>query len=475
MTRPLVPRPLVVGATRSEELRKASLEWPSLSLTDGQRRDLELLASGAFSPLRSFLGRADLASVVRRGELADGTVWPLEVVLEAPGVLVVPGTNLALRDAEGVMVAALAVEECSQAARAEVGKGPVSRLSGALEVLDSERRHDSGSLRLTPAQWRVRAARLGCERTAALVGSTPLDAGTLARARTVALDLEAHLLVLDLVGAPAAGDSVLRSRVRSDVERVAALGEGAASLVLVPRPSAMDGAPTADVVQATASVLAANYGAVRALTVDSLGAPSARPAGVVAPVGPGGDTPGGREGPAGFTVFLTGLSGAGKSTVAGALAGTLGDMGRMVSLLDGDLVRRHLSSELGFSKEHRDLNVRRIGWVAAEVTKHGGVAVCAPIAPYESVRAEVRAMVEEVGGFLLVYLSTPIEVCEARDRKGLYAKARAGVVKEFTGISDPYEVPTGADVRIDTSMTSPDAAVEVILRALRRRGHLRSS
>ena len=124
--------------------------------------------------------------------------------------------------------------------------------------------------------------------------------------------------------------------------------------------------------------------------------------------------------------------------------------GRPVTLLDGDIVRRHLSSELGFSKEHRDINVRRIGFVASEITKNGGIAICAPIAPYAAVRKLNRELVESTGGgYILVHISTPVEVCEQRDRKGLYAKARAGVIQQFTGISDPYEVPEDAEVRID--------------------------
>ncbi len=175
----------------------------------------------------------------------------------------------------------------------------------------------------------------------------------------------------------------------------------------------------------------------------------------------------------GFTVFFTGLSGSGKSTIANALLVKLLEIGgRPVTLLDGDLVRKHLSSELGFSKEHRDINIRRIGFVAAESSKNGGIAICAPIAPYDSVRKEVRRMVEEGGGFLLVHIATPIEVCEGRDRKGLYAKARAGIVKEFTGISDPYETPTDAEVTIDTTEVTPDEAAQQIILHLEREGYI---
>jgi sulfate adenylyltransferase len=171
-------------------------------------------------------------------------------------------------------------------------------------------------------------------------------------------------------------------------------------------------------------------------------------------------------------VLLTGLSGSGKSTIAGAFVARMAERGsRTITLLDGDLVRRHLSSELGFSRAHRDLNIRRIGWVAAEIAKHGGLAVCCPIAPYDETRKAVRAMVDAVGAcFVLVHVATSLEECEARDRKGLYARARAGEIPEFTGISDPYEVPTDAELVIDTTACSADDAAAEIERWLAARG-----
>jgi sulfate adenylyltransferase len=175
----------------------------------------------------------------------------------------------------------------------------------------------------------------------------------------------------------------------------------------------------------------------------------------------------------GFSVFFTGLSGSGKSTIANVLLVKFLEVGgRPVTLLDGDIVRKHLSSELGFSKEHRDINIRRIGFVASEITKNGGIAICAPIAPYESVRRDVRAMIEPVGGFVLVHVATPLEVCEQRDRKGLYAKARAGKIQEFTGISDPYEPPAEAEVVIDTTDTTPQEAAQTIILHLEREGYI---
>jgi sulfate adenylyltransferase len=171
----------------------------------------------------------------------------------------------------------------------------------------------------------------------------------------------------------------------------------------------------------------------------------------------------------GFTVFFTGLSGAGKSTVANALFVKFLEMGgRPVTLLDGDIVRKNLSSELGFSRKDRDINIRRIGFVASEITKNGGIAICAPIAPYDAVRREVREMIEPVGGFILIHVDTPIEVCEQRDRKGLYAKARAGLIKEFTGVSDPYEIPGNADMVLRTTELTPEQAAQEVLLLLEK-------
>ncbi len=176
----------------------------------------------------------------------------------------------------------------------------------------------------------------------------------------------------------------------------------------------------------------------------------------------------------GFTVFLTGLSGAGKSTIANALRVKLLELGgRPVTLLDGDIVRKNLSSELGFSKEHRDLNILRIGFVASEITKNGGIAICAPIAPYCETRRRVREMIEPVGGMFEVHVATPLEVCEDRDRKGLYAKARAGIIKGFTGIDDPYEEPENPELRLDTLDCSPDEAAQRIILKLESQGFIR--
>jgi sulfate adenylyltransferase len=176
----------------------------------------------------------------------------------------------------------------------------------------------------------------------------------------------------------------------------------------------------------------------------------------------------------GFTIFCTGLSGAGKSTVAKVLYARFQEIGkRPVTLLDGDIVRLNLSSELGFSREHRDLNVRRIGFVASEITKNRGIAICAPIAPYRATRRQIRNVIEHYGGFVEIHVNTPLEVCENRDRKGMYAKARAGLIKGFTGVDDPYEAPDRAEVTIDTTDMTPQEAAQEVLLFLEREGYIK--
>lgn len=175
----------------------------------------------------------------------------------------------------------------------------------------------------------------------------------------------------------------------------------------------------------------------------------------------------------GLTIFFTGLSGAGKSTLAKILYSRFLELGdRPVTLLDGDIVRRNLSRELNFSKEHRDINVRRIGFVASEITKNRGIAICAPIAPYEATRTEIRAAIESYGGFVEVHISTALEICERRDRKGMYAKARAGLIKGFTGVDDPYETPKNPELRIDTTELTPNEAVKEIMLFLGEKGYI---
>ncbi len=173
----------------------------------------------------------------------------------------------------------------------------------------------------------------------------------------------------------------------------------------------------------------------------------------------------------GFTIFFTGLSGSGKSTIANGVLSKLLEKGtRKTTLLDGDIVRTHLSSELGFSKEHRDINVKRIGYVASEITKNGGIAICAPIAPFEGPRNENKNLISQYGKYFEIYISTSVEECTRRDTKGLYAKALAGELKGFTGINDPYEIPKDPDLKIDTENMTPEESVQEVILFLEKQG-----
>jgi sulfate adenylyltransferase len=555
---------LVVSPERAAELKTGSSRWPSWDLTARQLCDLELLADGAFSPLTGFLGEEDYEGVCERMRLADGTLWPMPInfdVTEEIAAQVAPGASLALRDPEGVMLAALHVSELYRPDKEREAKlvfgttdrahpgvaylldkaGPVY-LAGRLEVLSLPHHYDYKALRLTPAELRARFRQLGWSKVVAFQTRNPMHRAHVELTLRAARQVEANLLVHPSVGMTKPGDVDHHTRVRCYQAVLRSYPHATATLSLLPLAMRMGGPREA----LWHAIIRRNFGASHFIVgrdhagpgKDSSGQPfygpydaqnllveSAGEIGVgvvpfqqmvyveerdeympVNEVPPGTRTldlsgtelrrrlSEGREIPhwftypevatelrrsypprsrQGFTVFFTGLSGAGKSTIASILlTKLLEEGGRPVTLLDGDIVRKHLSSELGFSKEHRDINIRRIGWVASEITKNGGIAICAPIAPYESVRQEVREMIEPLGGFILVHVATPLEVCEQRDRKGLYAKARAGIVKEFTGISDPYEAPPHAEVTIDTTETTAEEAAQQVIVHLQTEGYL---
>jgi sulfate adenylyltransferase len=554
----------MVDAARAEEIKAASRDWPSLDLSPRHLCDVELLLNGGFSPLTGFLGKADYERVVAEMRLADGTLWPMPIMLDVDDDLasrLAPGAVLALRDPEGVMLAALHVEDLWKADHeheAQVVFGTtnsehpaVNHLLGAtkpwyvggrLEGLTLPHHYDYQTLRLTPAETRERFARRGWRRVAAFQTRNPMHRAHLELTVRAAKQVEANLLINPVVGMTKPGDVDHYTRVRAYQAIMDRYPPNTAELALLPLAMRLGGPREA----MWHAIIRKNYGCTHLIVgrdhagpgSDSSGKPFYGPydaqelvaaheaelgVGMVPfqmvvylpdedryvpedEVPPGAKTlsisgtdlrrrlADGREIPEwftfpkvaeelrkthpprsrqGFTVFFTGLSGSGKSTIANVLQVKLLEMGgRPVTLLDGDLVRKNLSSELGFSKEHRDINIRRIGFVASEITKNGGIAICAPIAPYDSVRKDVRRLIEPLGGFALVHCATPLEVCEQRDRKGLYAKARAGILKEFTGISDPYEEPADAEVAIDTTEVTPDEAANLIILHLEHEGYI---
>lgn len=554
---------LLASPGRAAELRAASRDWPSWSLGQRQICDLELLLSGGFTPLRSFLGRRDYESVCASMRLADGTLWPIPVVLDVPEAMARETRNrraLALRDPEGVMLAAFHVEDAWQPdrlAEAEAVYGTTGRehpgvahlvertnpwyLSGRLEGVQLPVHYDFRTLRLTPAELRAEFARLGWRRVVAFQTRNPLHRAHFELTLRAAREVDANLLIHPVVGMTKPGDIDHYTRVRGYQAVLPHYPPNTVRLALLPLAMRMAGprevlwhaiirknsgcshlivgrdhaGPGADsrgktfyepyaaqemlrrhaaelgmgmvpfqvmvyVEEIDAYVPEDEVGGRRALDISGTELRRRLASGREVPrwftfpevLGELRRTHPPRH-QQGFTVFFTGLSGAGKSTIANVLLVKLLEMGgRPVTLLDGDIVRKNLSSELGFSKEHRDLNNRRIGFVASEITKHRGIALCAPIAPYDAVRKQVRALVDPYGGFVLVYVATSLEVCEQRDHKSMYAKARAGLIKEFTGISDPYEPPQDAELVIDGNALTPEEAAQEIVLHLQQQGLL---
>lgn len=552
------------GAALEAE-KQAALGYPSWDLTDRQLCDLELLLNGAFSPLEGFLGRADYDGVVAGMRLGSGVLWPMPITLDVSAAFagtLKAGQRVALRDAEGVLVAVLEVGDIftpdkPREAQAVFGTtdlahpgvfylmntaGPVY-VGGRVHGIEAPTHYDFKGLRDSPAELRARFAKLGWRKVVAFQTRNPLHRAHQELTFRAAREAEANLLIHPVVGLTKPGDVDHYTRVRCYEHVLEAYPEQTTTLSLLNLAMRMAG-PREAVWHA---IIRKNYGCTHFIVGrdhagpgnDSSGKPfygpydaqelmhqhaaeldismvpfqemvyvedraqyvpadQARPGEKVLNISgtefrrrlnEGLDIPEWfsfpkvveelrRTHPArhqqGLTVFFTGLSGAGKSAIARALMVKLLEAGgRRVTLLDGDLVRKNLSSELGFSREHRDLNILRIGYVASEITKHGGIAICAPIAPYAATRAKVRQLIEPVGGFIEVHVATPLEVCEGRDRKGLYAKARAGILKEFTGISDPYEAPEKPEVVLDTLGYTPDIAAHRILVKLESLGFIR--
>ena len=547
---------------RSERRERAS-RLPSLQISARAACDLELLATGAFSPLDRFMSRADHERVLGEMRLANGTLFPMPITLPVDAsALHGMGEQVALRDASNHVLAILQVEDAFPWDRAATAMATVGttdarhplvaemerwgdlNLTGKLEMIELPQHPDFKELRLTPHGVRERLVTLGArlasrgevtgERLNVVAFQTrnPLHRVHEELTRRAIDGVNGVLLLHPVVGLTKPGDVDHFTRVRTYRAQMGHYEADRALLALLPLAMRMAGPREA----LWHALIRRNYGASHFIVgrdhagpgMNSQGQPfygpydaqqlvaahakelgmtmlpfeelvylpaedryeeaSRVPAGVdtanisgtqvrddflgqgkllpewftrpeVAGILAEAHPPRHKQG---VCIWFTGLSGAGKSTVADLLTVLLQERGRQVTVLDGDVVRTHLSKGLGFSKEDRDTNIRRIGFVAAEVVRHGGVAVCAAVSPYRAVRADVRNLMAE-GQFVEVFVDTPIDVCEDRDVKGLYAKARRGELKGFTGIDDPYEAPEQAELRLETVGVAPEENARRVL------------
>jgi len=554
----LAPIPeLYVSHESAQKLKVEAASLPSWDLTPRQVCDLELLLNGGFFPLKGFQTEADYNGVVASMRTEDGTLWPIPITLDISekfAEAVAPGQDIALRDAEGVILAVLSVTDKwvpnkDLEAEKVFGANDLAHpavnylhntagkvyLGGPVIGIQQPVHYDFKSRRDTPNELRAFFRKVGWHKVVAFQTRNPLHRAHQELTFRAAREAQANLLIHPVVGMTKPGDVDHFTRVRCYEAVLDKYPQATTSMSLLNLAMRMAGPREA----VWHGLIRKNHGVTHFIVGRDHAGPGKNSQGVdfygpydaqtlfkthEAEIGvtmvdfkhmvyvqeraqyfPANEVPEGttvldisgtelrrrlREGldipewfsfpevvtqlrktsPArdkqGFTVFFTGLSGSGKSTIANALMVKLMEQGgRPVTLLDGDVVRKHLSSELGFSKEHRDINIKRIGYVASEITKNGGIAICAPIAPYTATRRAVREMIEAFGAFIEVHVATSVEECERRDRKGLYKLAREGKIKEFTGISDPYEAPTSAELVLDTEGTEVDhCAHQVILK-----------
>ena len=530
---------LVAPPERFAELKARAGRLDSIQLSERAVCDLELLATGAFSPLDRFMGEDDYRRSVGEMRLGDGTLFPVPVTLsidDASSVKI--DADLALRDARNDLLAVMTIQEAYEWSPLELAdevfgtrdaRHPIVsemqrwgrvNVSGPLQVLQLPRRYDFTELRRTPQATRAELAAHGRANVVAFHAYDPFRRAEEELTRRAAESVDGVLLLHPAVGSSKPGDMDHYTRIRT--YRTLSLHyyeDDRVLLSLLPLATRFAGPREA----LWHAIIRRNYGANFLIVgrdhasppVDSVSRPFYRPddarelvdrysaeTGVRAvtfreteddtdgegrtevaavPEGAHGASPvptqlgegSSRQGQAlpnwiampevasilaerhppkhrqGVCIWFTGLSGSGKSTTAELLAGVLMEHGRRVTVLDGDVVRTHLSKGLGFSKDDRDANIRRIGFVASEMVRHGGVAICAAVSPYSAVRNEVRAMVGSER-FVEVFVDTPLHVCEDRDPKGMYARARRGEISNFTGIDDPYEAPEDPEITLDT-------------------------
>ena len=555
---------LVVDAQRAATLKDLSFNLPDITLSDHHLCDLELMATGAFSPLEGFMVQADYESVIDRMRLQDDTLWPIPITLDISknkANSLEAGQSAALRDPEGFLLAVMHIEDIWRPDKEREAQGVYNSsdtihpgvrhlfnevkeyyVGGRIEVISLPLHYDFKQLRQTPSEVRSECQKFGWQRVVGYQTSSVIHRQQYEITLEAMRRAKANLLLLPIVGISRTEEFDYYTRVRCYKKIMRQYPPDTHILSLLPHFLRLAG-PREAILNA---IIAKNYGCTHCMVChdhadpyigddntcyydgaaveevvdkckDDLGIPLFRFEEMVylsfedehrfintVPKGTktikingkdirdrirtGRKVPGWASFPEvldelrkdypppskqGFTVFCTGLSGAGKSTVAKVLFSKMLEIGeRPVTLLDGDIVRHNLSSELTFSKEHRDINVRRIGFVASEITKNRGIAICAPIAPYERTRSEIRQAIEVHGGFIEVHVATPLEECEKRDRKGMYAKARAGLIKGYTGIDDPYEEPKAPELYIDTTDITPDEAAQEILLFLGQKGFI---
>lgn len=554
---------LLPVAEELAELKAYASHLPSLQISDRSVCDLELLATGAFSPLDRFMGQKDYQRVLDEMRLSSGHLFPIPLTLpvEADTRLCV-GQDVALRDAQNHLLALIEVEEIyewdvAEAAKkvfgtadlrhpliAEMHRWGKRNISGRLRVLELPIHYDFQELRLTPAQTRARLETFGRANVVAFQTRNPLHRAHEELTKRAAERVNGPLLLHPVVGMTKPGDVDHYTRVRT-YRALARRYYAPDNVLLSLLPLAMRMAGPREALWH--ALIRRNYGANHFIVgrdhaspgVDSDGKPFYGPydaqqlveqhsAELVVGVIPfselvylpaegryeeASEAPphletssisgtqvreeylnNGRALPAWFTrpevaeilaeayppryrqgvcIWLTGLSGAGKSTTAEVLTVLLQQHGRHVTVLDGDVVRTNLSKGLGFSKEDRDTNIRRIGYVAAEIVRHGGAVIAAAVSPYRATRNDVRNLVGK-DHFIEVFVDAPLEVCEQRDVKGMYAKARRGEIAGFTGIDDPYEPPLHAEINLGTVTPTPEENANLILSYLQQRGFVRA-
>ena len=553
---------LLVPEDQREALHAYAGGLPSVQLSDRSVCDLELLATGAFSPLDRFMGQRDFQGVLDEMRLASGVVWPMPITLPVePAPAIELGADIALRDSKNNLLAVMTIEEIYEWDRDEVADkvfrtrdlrhplvAEMSRwgrlnISGPLKVLALPQHFDFQDLRRTPAQTRARLEEIGNPNVVAFQTRNPLHRAHEELTKRAIEAVNGVLLLQPVVGMTKPGDVDHFTRVRT-YRALAANYYDPSRILLSLLPLAMRMAGPREALWH--AIIRRNHGANHFIVgrdhaspgIDSTGKPFYGPYDAQELVQQYSDEIGmrvltfhqmvylpeedryeevdrvpegsptasisgtqvrvdylanGRTLPGWFTrpevaailgeayppryrqgvcVWFTGLSGAGKSTTAEILTALLLQHGRQATILDGDVVRTHLSKGLGFSKDDRDTNIRRIGFVASEIVRHGGIAICAAVSPYRITRGDVRAMVGS-DQFVEVFVDTPIEVCEQRDVKGLYAQARRGEVRGFTGIDDPYEAPESAEITLDTVGCTAQENARRIMDHLRDQGFVR--